>query len=91
MNSYDWIVMITLGLDRWQQDRRPSNHEIELRACRLRHEARKKAAAEQAAQEPPARRFRWRPWRQEATASCGRSSARAASKASMARLTGSPQ
>ncbi|MDK3016621.1 hypothetical protein [Pseudodonghicola flavimaris] len=43
MCSYDWIVMITLGLDRWQAERRPSPHEIELCEIRKQHEVRKAA------------------------------------------------
>ena len=39
MLSYDWIVLITLGLDRWENQRRPlAPHEIELEAARRRHE-----------------------------------------------------
>ncbi len=40
MLSYDWIVLITLGLDRWENQRRPlATHEIELEAARSRQEA----------------------------------------------------
>lgn len=41
MLSYDWIVMITLGLDRWDSQRNPpAPHEIEREEARKRHEAR---------------------------------------------------
>ena len=46
MCSYDWIVLVTLGLDRWEQARRPAPHEIELREIRKLH----------AAEHPPAPR-----------------------------------
>jgi len=76
MYSYDWIVMITLGLDRWEQDRRPSPHEIELREIRKRQEARRRADQP----EPPKGWRRWlaRRWPQPA-ASRSQPSSRAAS------------
>lgn len=41
MLSYDWIVMITLGLDRWDNRKHPlAPHEIEREEARKRHEAR---------------------------------------------------
>lgn len=41
MLSYDWIVMITLGLDRWDSRQRAfTPHEIEREEARKRHEAR---------------------------------------------------
>lgn len=41
MLSYDWIVMITLGLDRWDSQRHPpARHKIEREEARKRHEAR---------------------------------------------------
>lgn len=44
MLSYDWIVLITLGLDRWENQRRPlAPHEIELEAARRRHQAQQAA------------------------------------------------
>lgn len=44
MLSYDWIVLITLGLDRWESQRRPlAPHEIELEAARRRHETQQAA------------------------------------------------
>ncbi|CUH98736.1 hypothetical protein PHA8399_00851 [Leisingera aquaemixtae] len=44
MLSYDWIVLITLGLDRWEHQRRPlAPHEIELEAARRRHTAQQAA------------------------------------------------
>lgn len=45
MYSYDWIVLVTQGLDRWAQARPPAPHEIELREARARHEAETRAAA----------------------------------------------
>ena len=45
MYSYDWIVLVTLGLDRWQAERQPGPHEIELREARRRHQAGKQAKA----------------------------------------------
>lgn len=45
MYSYDWIVLVTLGLDRWERERRPSAHEIEFREARQRHEERMRATA----------------------------------------------
>lgn len=44
MLSYDWIVLITLGLDRWENQRRPlAPHEIEREQARMRHEAQQAA------------------------------------------------
>lgn len=44
MLSYDWIVLITLGLDRWENQRRPlAPHEIELEAARRRYQAQQAA------------------------------------------------
>lgn len=40
MLTYDWIVLITLGLDRWEGQRHPlAPHEIEREDARRRHEA----------------------------------------------------
>lgn len=41
MYSYDWIVLVTRGLDRWAAERQPKPHEIELREALARHEAEK--------------------------------------------------
>jgi hypothetical protein len=48
MYSYDWIVLVTLGLDRWTQTRpsrhhRQATHEIEFEAAQQRHRDRLKA------------------------------------------------
>lgn len=54
MLSYDWIVMITLGLDRWDSQRVPTApHEIEREEARKRYEARLAA-------KPPVASFRER-------------------------------
>ncbi len=42
MYSYDWIVLVTMGLDRCEQTRqtpahRQATHEIEFEAAELRH------------------------------------------------------
>ena len=39
MYSYDWFVLVTLDLDRWEQERAPKPHELDLIAARERHEA----------------------------------------------------
>lgn len=49
MYSYDWIVLVTLGLDRWRQTRqlphhRQAAHEIEFEAAQQRHRDLTKAA-----------------------------------------------
>ncbi|GHG84871.1 hypothetical protein GCM10010961_11470 [Pseudodonghicola xiamenensis] len=77
MCSYDWIVMITLGLDRWEQERRPSPHEIELRVIRKLHEARK---ATELPSGPKGWR-RWLRWRDQ-PAACPRPSSRATPRSS---------
>lgn len=44
MLSYDWFVLITLGLDRWESQRRPlAPHEIEREEARRRYEAQRVA------------------------------------------------
>lgn len=44
MLSYDWIVLITLGMDRWEAQRRPlAPHEIEREQARRRHETQQAA------------------------------------------------
>lgn len=41
MLSYDWIVMITLGLDRWDSQRTtPAPYEIDREEARKRYEER---------------------------------------------------
>lgn len=38
MYSYDWITLVTLGLDRWQQQRnRKPGYQIELEEVEARH------------------------------------------------------
>ncbi len=49
MYSYDWIVLVTLGLERWKQTRqtpphRQATHEIEFEAAQQRHGDQLKAA-----------------------------------------------
>jgi hypothetical protein len=49
MYSYDWIVLVTMGLDRWAQTRhtpahRQATHEIEFEAAQQRHRDQLKAA-----------------------------------------------
>jgi hypothetical protein len=49
MYSYDWIVLVTMGLDRWAQTRqrpahRQATHEIEFEAAHQRHRDQLKAA-----------------------------------------------
>ncbi|WP_417672621.1 hypothetical protein [Pseudodonghicola sp.] len=76
MYSYDWIVMVTLGLDRWEKDRRPSSHEIELREIRKLHEARRAAELPP----PPTGWRRWLRWRAQ-PAACTRPSSQPSSRA----------
>lgn len=71
MYSYDWIVLVTLGLDRWEQERPPGPHEIELREARKQYEAETRKAAtvpRPARKGLRARLIRRRQGRQEAAA-----------------------
>lgn len=57
MYSYDWIVLVTLGLDRWKQDHHPRNRskagcEAEFEAAKKRFLVQKKTQAEGQGPEP---------------------------------------
>lgn len=58
MYSYDWITLVTLGLDRWKQDRHPApqpnaGYMVELDAARDRHLAQLKLQSQMLASEQP--------------------------------------
>lgn len=56
MYSYDWITLVTLGLDRWQQDRHnKTGHQIELEEAAERHRQAQKNKPIEATQPKPLR------------------------------------